>query len=79
MTRAAVILSALFAFACVTPAELDDRWEDPEKIVFAIERDLVDEVTRHQDHSAEGAANLIESTAASQLASMQNTMNVRCW
>src|SRR5687767_7560963 len=40
MTRAAVILSTVFAIACVTPAELDDRWEDPEKIVFATALDI---------------------------------------
>jgi FKBP-type peptidyl-prolyl cis-trans isomerase len=35
MTRAAVVLSTFVAFSCITPAELDDRWEDPETIVFA--------------------------------------------
>jgi FKBP-type peptidyl-prolyl cis-trans isomerase len=35
MGRAAFILGAVFFVACITPAELDDRWEDPEKITFA--------------------------------------------
>lgn len=40
MTRAAVILGMVFCAACITPAELDDRWEDPDKIEFAASLDI---------------------------------------
>jgi FKBP-type peptidyl-prolyl cis-trans isomerase FkpA len=35
MTRTAAILSTVVIVGCINPAELDDRWKDPEKIVFA--------------------------------------------
>jgi FKBP-type peptidyl-prolyl cis-trans isomerase FkpA len=40
MTRAAVVLSTLFALSCITPAELDDRWEDPDEIEFVASLDI---------------------------------------
>jgi FKBP-type peptidyl-prolyl cis-trans isomerase FkpA len=40
MMKTAVILCSLFAIGCITPAELDDRWEDPEKIEFAASLDI---------------------------------------
>jgi FKBP-type peptidyl-prolyl cis-trans isomerase FkpA len=40
MTRAAVILSTVLLGACITPTEIDDRWEDPDRIEFAASLDV---------------------------------------
>jgi FKBP-type peptidyl-prolyl cis-trans isomerase FkpA len=40
MTRFAGILSTVVLAGCITPTELDDRWEDPDKIEFAAALDI---------------------------------------